>query len=297
MLQRLESLLLFRRLLVLITASYAAFFSSPAFAAAKPAAKSASTQQPTFTLTPSVGGIALSEGGHVTPALLYGIKLGYDIEGHHIGDSIDIEGTFNYYSTLPKTGEAKTHGYLFRLDTLYPFTPGKEWVPFVAVGLGGISISKSTDSYAFDGQKNLLINYGGGVKYFIDNYLAVRLDLRHLLVYHDINTRNDVEASLGLTYLFGKEPRKKKPKGGKVTPPKAPAIPVLQDVDSLPGGKEGAAPGAAPAGTTPGAPQGAPAATPPAGGTPPTPPAGEPPAPGQTPAPAQLRTPPPGGGK
>ncbi|MBJ6727329.1 porin family protein [Geomesophilobacter sediminis] len=224
---------------------------------------------PSVTLTPTLGGIVTPGAKHIEP--LYGLKIGYDRDGQNIADSIDVEGTVNYYGLKSGSGDTP-HGYLLRLDALFPFTPGKTWVPFLATGIGASNASTDSKTYGLTKETNFLINYGLGLKYFIDNNLALRLDARHIVVYEHINTKNNAELSVGLTYLFGREPRKKLPKT-KTVVPTGPAIPVLQDVD---------VPGKSPYGGAPAAPAtGAPAT----GATPPASPAPAA-APGTTGAPA-----------
>ena len=195
-----------------------------------------------FSLTPTIGGyfFAGSEQRDATPS--YGLKTGYDIIRKSVADSLGIEGTLNYFTTKSKTDASDASGYLFRLDAIYPFILRGKWMPFIAIGAGGIVID--TVSHA---DINPLFNYGAGLKYFLEDYLALRVDVRHLLVFDNANTRNNFEAGIGMSYYFGKE-RKKKPvpppatkkeeredaKNGKKTNGtainSALAIPALEDI-------------------------------------------------------------------
>lgn len=215
-------------------------YSSSALAARKE--RPAIVQPPTISLTPTVGGIFFSDGEGLEASPLYGIKLSYDINGKNIADSLGIEGTFNYFSTKSTKGTGDVTGYIYRVDAIYPFTPGKKWVPFFAAGLGGINKKSSTST-----EISPLVNYGAGVKYFIDDYLALRVDARHLIVYHEVDTRNNFELSVALTYIFGKEPKKKpaapparpklppkiKPKEETFQEPSAPEPPTLSVLEKL----------------------------------------------------------------
>ena len=159
-----------------------------------------------FSVSSTVGGyfFAGSEQRNVTP--LYGVKVGYENIERSFVESLGIEGTLNKFSSRPKNGVNNDTGYLFRLDAIYPFPINKKWMPFFAIGAGGIMIDSSTHT-----TRNYLLNYGVGVKYFIENYLAVRADVRHLGVYENVNMRNNFELSAGLSYYFGKERTKKVP--------------------------------------------------------------------------------------
>ena len=160
-----------------------------------------------FSVTPIIGGILFSSPQSLNPTQMYGLKIGYDMTGNNVVDSLGVEGTFNYFSTAPKTGASTAPGYLFRADAIYSISPRNKLVPFLAVGLGELSMSGSNGAR----ENSPLLNYGPGLKYYLEDYLALRIDARHLLVYKDVNTRNGFELSTGITYYFGKERKKKAP--------------------------------------------------------------------------------------
>jgi outer membrane protein OmpA-like peptidoglycan-associated protein len=170
-----------------------------------------------ISLTPTVGGYFFAGSDHYKHTPLYGLKFSYDFNAKSIADSLGLEATVNYFDTQSTAGKGSVTGLLFRTDAIYPFTPGKKIIPFLALGAGGISLQSAEASSS---RLNPLLNYGGGIKYFFEDYLALRADLRHIIVYENLNTRNNFEIALGLTYVFGKE-RKKKPAPPK---PKEPEI-------------------------------------------------------------------------
>lgn len=173
----------------------------PAFAAAK---SSVPATLGGFFLSPAIGGyfFAGSERRDATPS--YGLKIGYDSISKSMTDSLGIEGTFNYFTTKSTSDVNDADGYLFRLDAIYPIVLGGKWMPFLAVGGGGIVIDNISGS-----ETNPLFNYGVGLKYFLEDYLAFRVEARHLLVYSDVHTNNNFEAGIGVSYYFGKESKKK----------------------------------------------------------------------------------------
>jgi OOP family OmpA-OmpF porin len=124
--------------------------------------------------------------------------------GTSIVDSLGIEGTLNYFNTKSKKDASTDTGYLFRIDAIYPFILGVKWMPFLAVGGGGIIIKSVAHP-----DKSPLFNYGVGLKYFLEDYLAVRADARHLVIYDNNTTRNNIEVGIGISYYFGKESKKK----------------------------------------------------------------------------------------
>lgn len=133
----------------------------------------------------------------------YGLKVGYDILGESFANNIGIEGSLNYFSTRSKTDASGATGYLFRLDAIYPLILGEKWMPFLAVGGGRIVIDSVSNA-----DRSPLFNYGAGLKYFLEEYLAVRVDARQIVVYDNATTRNNYEVGIGMSYYFGKERKK-----------------------------------------------------------------------------------------
>ena len=177
-------------------------------------------------LTPLVGGYYFSSSQSLDPAPTYGLRLSYDHAGKGIVDSIGIEATFNYLSTNIKNQDAKATAYLCRTDAIYSFNPRGKWVPNLALGVGGIFIDR-------DGVRDNspLLNFGAGIKYYFEDYLAIRADLRQLMVYSNVDTTSDFELSTGLTYYFGKE-RKKKTPPPPPPKPKAP-VPIIEEEEPV----------------------------------------------------------------
>jgi len=97
-------------------------------------------------------------------------------------------------------------------------------VPFLAAGYGG-----RTADYEHGGTHTKgAFNYGGGVKYFLTESLAIRGDVRHLIFKDDVNstisenTLNNVEYNVGLSFIFGGAKPAPAP---VVAPPPPPAAP------------------------------------------------------------------------
>ncbi len=188
-----------------------ASFSNPIFAA-RTGSKEITPNLGGFSLSATIGGLSYVDAGtdSRTYSPLYGIKFGYDVIGKSVVSSIGVEGTLNFFNAKHDYKGNDANGYLFRLDAVYPFILSKipkKIVPFLAVGAGGVITSSEVGYNAFP-----LLNYGAGVKYFYEEYLALRADARHIIAYdsNTVNTRNNVEFSVGLSYYFDKE-RKKKP--------------------------------------------------------------------------------------
>lgn len=215
---------------LILTLVVSASAPSRVCAAPAPRSKTIPVSVGGFSLTPTVGGYFFAGSEQRDATRSYGLKFGYDNIAKSMTDSLGIEGTLNYFTTTSKTDAIDATGYLFRLDAVYPIVLGGKWLPFLAVGAGGIVIDAVSHA-----DKSPLFNYGAGLKYYLEEYVAVRVDARHLLVYDNVNTRGNFEVGIGMSYYFSKE-RKKKPvptpaatveekKTNGIAPNTAPAIP------------------------------------------------------------------------
>ena len=132
-----------------------------------------------------------------------------------------MEVAADYVSTELEQGGGNVRALGYRLDALYHFMPDNRLVPFIAAGVGGTTLRYP------EGMKNetdSLFNYGGGIKYFFTDALALRADIRQLLVFD--GGRSDFEYTIGLTFLFGG-------KMAAATPPPEPAV-FDSDGDGVP---------------------------------------------------------------
>lgn len=156
-----------------------------------------------FSITPTFGAYFFSGAEHMDITESFGLKIGYDNAGKSFTDSLGVEAYFNYFTTRSKMETDNITGYLLRLEAIYPIPLWAKWVPFVALGGGGIIIDTASNT-----ETRPLINYGAGVKYFLQDDLALRADARHLLVYKNVDTRNNFEVTFGVNYYFGKDGNK-----------------------------------------------------------------------------------------
>jgi OmpA-OmpF porin, OOP family len=120
---------------------YSSAFAAPATTAK---GKNAPEQPGVLSVSATVGGYVFGGSESLSNTALYGLKLGYDIVGKSLADSIGVEATFNYFNTSSTAGRGSADGTIYRIDALFPFTPGKKLVPIAAVGLGAISTDSKT---------------------------------------------------------------------------------------------------------------------------------------------------------
>ena len=145
-----------------------------------------------FELTPLVGGYVFEANQDLENGLAAGLGFGYHITKHW-----GVEGIFNYIDTkFDSTGE-DVDGYLYHLDGLYHFRPDKRLVPYLSAGVGGITLAPDKGSSSTDP----LLNGGGGLKYFLTDFIALRGDVRYILAFG--STQNNLAFTFGVTFNFG----------------------------------------------------------------------------------------------
>ncbi|RII27696.1 MAG: OmpA family protein [Geobacter sp.] len=194
-----------------------------------------------FGITPFVGGFMFDGAQHLEMKEMYGIRAGYNFT-----ENFGIEGVFNYVHTEPTAGIfppiTKYNVYNYRGELLYHFMPKSRFVPFLAAGYGAQTIdpenAKSDSHGAFSA--------GGGFKYFFTDNIALRGDVRDLIINSMITpsdttrkqTVNNLEYALGVYFQFGGEKPAPapvpEPVVEKVAPPPPPPAPAPAPVVAPP---------------------------------------------------------------
>lgn len=130
----------------------------------------AANKADTLSLTPFIGGLHFDGTTHYDPALIYGLKLGYNFT-----DRLGVEGVVE--GGTPISDRSKNINFLdYRLEGLYHFIPQSRLVPYLAAGYGGMRLK--TDAGAINGG---VFDFGAGVKYFVSDNVAIRGDVRELV--------------------------------------------------------------------------------------------------------------------
>jgi len=154
----------------------------------------------TFFLTPMIGGYVFDGSQDLDNGPVFGVGLGYNYT-----NTLGVESVLQVIDTeSDRTGE-DVDGYIFRLDGLYHFMPEEQLVPYVASGVGLISINGDSR----EGNTNGLFNFGAGIKYILNESLALRGDIRHILDFD--GTNSNLLYTIGVSYLFGKRAEKISP--------------------------------------------------------------------------------------
>lgn len=159
---------------------------------------SAENRAGAVTLSPFVGGYKFECFQELDENWYYGLRAGYNLTGHW---GLELMG--GYVPT-----ESNARGYdgedvdVFRYggDVLYNLMPEKKFVPFLAVGFGGISID---DPSGLNDKDRAMLDYGVGFKYFITQSVALRADVRQDLFCELSDACSNLEYTGGLTILIG----------------------------------------------------------------------------------------------
>lgn len=180
----------------------------------------------TYTLSPYAGGYTYQGNQKTKTGPVVGGRLGYNIT-----DNWGLEGIVDYVEADKKDGlTGKARKTRYGADVLYNFMPEKSLVPYLAAGFGGMNLRDSGTTF-----NRAVYNYGGGVKWFLMDDIALRADVRGLNYSID-KVKTNVQYTLGVHFVMG--PAKEAPAPVVVAPPPppppAPAAPTAS-LSAVPG--------------------------------------------------------------
>ena len=211
-------------------------------------AASAENRAGALTISPMYGGY-LFEGDQNfeddnTPT--FGLGLGYNLT-----KSFSLEAAVNYIDDFDgrnNQGQAtEVEGLLYRLEGLYHFMPENALVPYIAVGAGNIALNPEVGRL----DDTFGANYGVGVKYYVSEHVAFRVDARHFIAFDQgvdegNHTNNNLLYTAGMHFQIGGESAAPAPRdsdGDGVTDDldKCPDTPkgVVVDADGCPVDSDG----------------------------------------------------------
>jgi len=184
-------------------------FLVPALLLAALSAAHAGVTAESFSVSPYLGGYSFLGREHLETRPVFGVRAGYNFT-----KNFGTEAVFDYLRTRGSDVDyGRVNVYSYHLDALYHFMPAGPLVPYLAAGYGGQFRESHVDEVTYG-----VFNYGGGVKYFLRDGLAIRGDLRGLAMKHDDHTYHDLEYTVGVDFLFGGV----KPAAAAVAQPEAP---------------------------------------------------------------------------
>jgi OmpA-OmpF porin, OOP family len=152
----------------------------------------------TFTLTPITGGYMFDSDQELDMRPIYGVRGGYNFTDHW-GAEFKF-GIVRTETDLMTPADRDVDVYRYGIEGLYHFNPKGPWVPFLAVGYGGIHIDTPWPINDYD---HGMFDYGAGIKYFVSDTVALRGDIRHALYKESGEMQNNIEYTVGVTFNFG----------------------------------------------------------------------------------------------
>lgn len=153
-----------------------------------------------LTFSPFLGVKGFDGSQNLEPGFAAGMRLGYNLTSNW-----GVEGQFTY--ALAKAANSNYYSqYSAGGDLLYHLFPAGKLVPFIVLG-GGWSRSENSIGNSHGG----MLDYGVGVKYFVDHLAALRMDVRQIVAFSPINSSathywQNTEVNVGLCYQFGGAP-------------------------------------------------------------------------------------------
>lgn len=184
-------------------------------------------------ITPTLGYYVFEGNEDMAASPNAGLRLGYNFTKY-----IGIEG-FAYYGESEVTSFFKPRPKVefmgYGVEGIFNLLPDNKLVPFLAIGVGGIHYSNVYDFTTEDKKNKFTVDYGYGVKYFLSDNFALRMDIRHVMPFQDMH--NNMLISLGLNFAFGGAKKVAQATVQEVVEeakPQAAAAPVVEEVKPQP---------------------------------------------------------------
>ncbi|MCX5849132.1 MAG: OmpA family protein [Deltaproteobacteria bacterium] len=177
-----------------------------------------------FSVTPFAGGYFFEGNEDLKHSYTVGLRAGYNFT-----ENLGVEGFFHYVPTeFDDVINTDIDIYGYGIEGLYNFMPGSRFVPFLAVGIGGMTYNLPS---GMDNVNKFAVDYGAGLKFFVTDNIALRADVRHVLPLND--NYNDLLVTLGVSFAFGgKQKEVIEPKAEETVAP--PEVVVDSDKDGVP---------------------------------------------------------------
>lgn len=177
----------------------------------------------TYSFSPTIGLYTFDHHQELKSSALAGLRI-----SRHLTPRWALEAVLQYVPTDSKLKAGRDNevsGLLYHLDGLYHFPLGEKWVPFLAAGAGAMTL----DGNVTGADTNLIVNYGGGLKYLYSDQMAVRADIRQVLT-DDNGTEHNMVYTLGLEFSWGRGEGRSNAKSQTAAPVSAGA-PAVGDSD------------------------------------------------------------------
>jgi OOP family OmpA-OmpF porin len=151
-----------------------------------------------FNITPTVGVYKFEGNEDMSDSIAVGLRAGYNFTKY-----IGLEGYAHFVPTDRSrwVGSSDMNVAGYGVEGIFNILPDKAFVPFVAVGVGGIHYSESFQYTTENKSDKITADYGAGVKYFLSENVALRADVRHVIPFDSVH--NNLLATIGVTFAFG----------------------------------------------------------------------------------------------
>ncbi len=160
----------------------------------------AGNQGGTFTLDPFTGFYTFDSAQQLDARSYTGLRAGYNLT-----DNLGLEAMFGYVPTETNSiafADRDVSVYRYGLDALLHFNPDGVFVPFIAAGFAA---TRTDNPSGMTDHSHGMFDYGLGVKIFIADTVALRGDVRRAMFSEGGNNRDNMEYTVGLTFLLGAE--------------------------------------------------------------------------------------------
>lgn len=154
----------------------------------------ANTASHHYEVTPTLGGVLpegnLDVGNHLT----YGLRVGINLDNATFGQfelGYDRSSGVDYDASILDTSFNRYYGNLIKE---YKMTP--ESALYALIGIGYEDVKNEQ----FDNKDSMFAQYGGGVKYWMNENFALKAEVRHAFKAH--NGDNNLFYSLGFVIPF-----------------------------------------------------------------------------------------------
>ncbi|MBF0300486.1 MAG: Ig-like domain-containing protein [Oligoflexia bacterium] len=177
-----------------------------------------------LTLSPFFGGYLFNKEQHLQNNVrpFYGLRV-----GGNFSQNLGIEAMFgNIDSTSSDFGNQEINIFRYGLEAIIRFMPNKPFMPFIALGGGGITYDNPN---GIENRSKGLVDYGVGFLVGLSDRAYIRTDLRHIVLMNTDEDKDNFEGTFGLAFVLGGDKKVEEKKEAPATP--APVV-VAPDVVS-----------------------------------------------------------------
>jgi OOP family OmpA-OmpF porin len=136
----------------------------------------------------SLGAVVVDDENSSDNEFLGRLDLGYNFTDH-LGLELTLGNSFNSLDKVPDIT-------LYNVSSVFNLSPNYRAVPYFTLGFGAANFI--TDKH--DNESLFNISFGVGAKYFLDDNIALKLDIRDYMTTSE--TTHNVTLTFGFVYLY-----------------------------------------------------------------------------------------------